>query len=62
MRVQPSENAKSAGTFRTLLLSISLISSAAFGFRVKVEPLDRGIDASYLFASNYASFRGWRFG
>ncbi|HJS74519.1 MAG TPA: hypothetical protein VJ921_09540 [Vicinamibacteria bacterium] len=62
MQVQPSENAKSARTFRILLLSISLIASAAFGFRAKVEPLGRGIDSSYMFAANYASSQGWRFG
>jgi hypothetical protein len=45
-----------------VLLALSLISSSALGFRVKVEPLDRGVDPSYLFAANYALSQGWRFG
>jgi hypothetical protein len=44
------------------LLALSLFASAAFGFRQRVEPLDRGLDASYMFAANYASSEGWRFG
>jgi hypothetical protein len=60
--VPPRWGQSDSRRFRTLLLLLSLLWSAALGFRVKIEPLDRGIDASYMFAANYASSQGWRFG
>ncbi|MGH9337373.1 MAG: hypothetical protein ACRD21_26795, partial [Vicinamibacteria bacterium] len=45
-----------------LIALICLLSSLAFGFRPDVYPLQAGIDASYMFAANYASVRGLRWG
>jgi hypothetical protein len=48
--------------FLVILFATSLLSSYALGFRPRVHPLERGIDASYLFAASYASENGLRWG
>lgn len=48
--------------FLIILFATSLLSSYALGFRPRVHSLERGIDASYLFAASYASENGLRWG
>jgi len=67
LRVQASDTTRwlhppRSRRFWIALFTLSLVSSCSFGFRAKVHRLDRGIDASYLFAANRASDEGLRFG